>query len=124
MKVLLTKRHRIASGADEDFAIKSLTDLMRKSQESLRIMTTVLGSIAAMSLLVGGIGVMNIMLVSVTERTREIGIRMSVGARTLAILGQFLIEACALTVLGGLTGIALGLGGAFFSYEQAIGPYW
>lgn len=107
---LLAKRHRIASGADNDFTVKSLTEMMRASEESLKIMTTLLGSIAAISLLVGGIGVMNIMLVSVTERTREIGIRMAVGAKTSDILGQFIVEACVLTMLGGLTGIALGTG--------------
>lgn len=110
---LLAKRHRIANGADNDFTVKSLTEMMRASEESLKIMTTLLGSIAAISLLVGGIGVMNIMLVSVTERTREIGIRMAVGARTSDILGQFLVEACVLTMLGGLTGIAVGIGASW-----------
>ena len=113
ISALLAKRHRIARAADNDFTVKSLTEMMRASEESLKIMTTLLGSIAAISLLVGGIGVMNIMLVSVTERTREIGIRMAVGAKTSDILGQFLVEACALTVLGGLTGIAFGTGGSW-----------
>ncbi len=118
---LLAKRHRIAAGADNDFTVKCLTDVMRASEESLKIMTTLLGSIAAISLLVGGIGVKNIMLVSVTERTREIGIRMAVGARTLDILGQFLVEACVLTMLGGVTGVFLGIA---VSYVFAQASNW
>jgi putative ABC transport system permease protein len=119
---VLAKRHRIAGGADNDFTVKSLTEMMRASEESLKIMTTLLGSIAAISLLVGGIGVMNIMLVSVTERTREIGIRMAVGAKTSDILGQFLVEACVLTMLGGLTGIALGTGGSWLFARASNWP--
>lgn len=110
---VLAKRHRIAPGQENDFTIKSLTDLARASAESVQIMTTLLGSIAGISLLVGGIGVMNIMLVSVTERTREIGIRMAVGAKTIDILGQFLVEACVLTSIGGLAGITIGIGIAY-----------
>jgi putative ABC transport system permease protein len=119
---LLAKRHRIAAGTDNDFTVKSLTDMMRASEESLKIMTTLLGSIAAISLLVGGIGVMNIMLVSTTERTREIGIRMAVGAKTSDILGQFLVEACTLTMLGGAVGIALGVGASYVFAQASNWP--
>lgn len=110
---ILAKRHRIVAGADNDFTVKSLTDLTRASEESLKVMTTLLGSIAAISLLVGGVGVMNIMLVSVTERTREVGIRMAVGAKTFDILGQFLVEACVLSSLGGFIGVGLGIGAGY-----------
>lgn len=119
---LLAKRHRITAGSDNDFTVKSLTDVMRASEESLKIMTTLLGSIAAISLLVGGIGVMNIMLVSMTERTREIGIRMAVGAKTMDILGQFLVEACVLTMLGGALGIALGVGASYVFAQASNWP--
>lgn len=119
---LLVKRHRIAAGAENDFSVKSLTDVMRASDESLRALTILLGSIASISLLVGGIGVMNIMLVSVTERTREIGIRMAVGAKSFDIIGQFLVEACVLTMLGGVTGIVLGVGAAYIFAEATNWP--
>jgi putative ABC transport system permease protein len=119
---LLAKRHRIGPGADNDFTVRSLTDMMRASEESLKIMTTLLGSIAAISLLVGGIGVMNIMLVSTTERTREIGIRMAVGAKTFDILGQFLVEACVLTMLGGAMGIGLGIGASYVFAQASNWP--
>jgi putative ABC transport system permease protein len=119
---LLAKRHRIAPGADNDFTVKSLADVMRASEESLKVLTILLGSIASISLLVGGIGVMNIMLVSVTERTREIGIRMAVGARSFDILGQFLVAACALTMLGGSMGIVLGVGAAYIFAQATNWP--
>ncbi len=119
---LLAKRHRITAGADNDFTVKSLTDMTRASEESLKVMTTLLGSIAAISLLVGGIGVMNIMLVSVTERTREIGIRMAVGAKTPDILSQFIVEACVLTTLGGVVGIALGIGASYVFAQASNWP--
>lgn len=110
---LLTRRHKIGRNQEKDFTIRNLTEVLETAQKSLNIMTTLLGAIAAISLLVGGIGIMNIMLVSVTERTREIGIRMAVGARSADILWQFLIEAVVLTLSGGLMGTTLGIVGAF-----------
>jgi len=106
---LLRDRHRLAEGQDDDFSIRNLAEMASAVQESTSTMTTLLAAIAAVSLLVGGIGIMNIMLVSVTERTREIGIRMAVGARPRAILAQFLVESITLSVTGGLVGVALGL---------------
>jgi putative ABC transport system permease protein len=105
---LLTERHRIRSDEDKDFSVMNLAELMAAAAESTKTLSFLLAAVASISLLVGGIGIMNIMLVSVTERTREIGIRMAVGARTPDILLQFLSEAVILSVLGGLTGIALG----------------
>ena len=106
---LLVRRHKIGRNQEKDFTVRNLTEILATAQKSLRIMTTLLGAIAAISLLVGGIGIMNIMLVSVTERTREIGIRMAVGARSKDILSQFLIEGVVLSVTGGLIGTALGI---------------
>lgn len=106
---LLRIRHRIAPGAEDDFHVGNMTDIAEGASESTRILTILLGGIASVSLVVGGIGIMNIMLVSVTERIREIGIRMSVGAREKDILLQFLIEAIVLSVLGGLIGIIIGI---------------
>ena len=106
---LLRDRHHIALGADDDFNIRNLTEMASAQQEGVKTLTTLLASIAAVSLIVGGIGIMNIMLVSVTERTREIGIRMAVGARPRDVLSQFLVEALALSIAGGIIGILLGL---------------
>ena len=106
---LLRDRHHIPIGADDDFSIRNLTEMASAQQEGVNTLTTLLASIAAVSLIVGGIGIMNIMLVSVTERTREIGIRMAVGARPRDILSQFLVEALALSIAGGIIGILLGL---------------
>jgi putative ABC transport system permease protein len=106
---LLRDRHHIPIGADDDFSIRNLTEMASAQQEGVKTLTTLLASIAAVSLIVGGIGIMNIMLVSVTERTREIGIRMAVGARPRDILSQFLVEALALSIAGGIIGILLGL---------------
>ena len=108
---LLRDRHRIPTGADDDFSIRNLTEIAGAQQEGTKTMTTLLASIAFVSLLVGGIGIMNIMLVSVTERTREIGVRMAVGAKPHHILAQFLVEALTLSLLGGLIGVAFGIGG-------------
>jgi len=109
---LLRDRHHLAPGADDDFSIRNLTEMASATQEGTKTLTTLLAAIAAVSLLVGGIGIMNIMLVSVTERTREIGVRMAVGARPRDILLQFLVEALALSVAGGAIGVALGVSGA------------
>ncbi len=107
---LLRLRHRILPGSDDDFNVRNMADIAASAAESTQILTVFLGSVAGISLLVGGIGIMNIMLVSVTERIREIGIRMAVGAREWDILLQFLSEAIVLSVFGGLLGIALGIG--------------
>jgi len=109
---LLRMRHKIASYDPDDFTIRNQADLANAANATTQILTILLASIASVSLLVGGIGIMNIMLVSVTERTREIGIRMSVGARGWDILTQFLIEALVLSLLGGIIGIILGVGGS------------
>jgi len=106
---LLRDRHHIGPGSDDDFSIRNLTELASAQQQGTETLTTLLASIAAVSLLVGGIGIMNIMLVSVTERTREIGIRMAVGASPGNILAQFLVEALTLAIAGGVVGIALGV---------------
>ncbi|MGB5260649.1 MAG: ABC transporter permease [Gammaproteobacteria bacterium] len=112
IKQLLRQRHRLQADQPDDFRIHNRAELAETSEESARVFTWLLGSIASVSLLVGGIGIMNIMLVSVTERTREIGIRMALGARQRDILWQFLLEALLLSIGGGLLGIVLGLGGA------------
>jgi putative ABC transport system permease protein len=105
----LRAAHRLAPSADNDFNIRNQSEMMERATETARVMTMLLGAIAGISLVVGGIGIMNIMLVSVTERTREIGIRMAVGAREGDILMQFLIEAIVLSVTGGLIGVALSI---------------
>jgi putative ABC transport system permease protein len=106
---LLRDRHHVLPGSDDDFSIRNLTEMANAQAEGTRTLTTLLASIAGVSLLVGGIGIMNIMLVSVTERTREIGVRMAVGATPTAILLQFLVEALTLAVAGGMVGVALGV---------------
>ena len=112
IKLLLHQRHHIPPGQDDDFSVRNMADIAAAAESSSRIMTLLLGSIASVSLVVGGIGIMNIMLVSVTERTREIGIRMAVGARGRDILLQFLMEAIVLSLTGGLLGVALGVAGS------------
>jgi putative ABC transport system permease protein len=109
---LLRQRHRIQPGADDDFIIRNPQEFFEAQNAAADTMTALLAGVATISLIVGGIGIMNIMLVSVTERTREIGIRMAVGARGHDILLQFLIEAVTLSSTGGILGIALGVGGA------------
>ena len=107
---LLRQRHRIAPNLDNDFFVRNLTDLAEAAEQQSKTMTALLASVAGVSLLVGGIGIMNIMLVSVTERTREIGIRMAIGARSGVIRRQFLIESVTLSVVGGIIGVAVGIG--------------
>ena len=122
---ILRQRHRIRAGDPDDFTVRNLSDIAETAQQTTTIMTLLLGSIAAISLLVGGIGIMNIMLVSVTERTREIGIRMAVGARSGQIRLQFLTESLVLSLIGGLIGVLLGAGLAivisrFFSWPTLV----
>jgi putative ABC transport system permease protein len=109
---LLRARHKLNASDDNDFTIRTQTEIAEASASTAKVMTALLASIASVSLIVGGIGIMNIMLVSVTERTREIGVRMSIGARKRDILTQFLMEAIVLSLLGGLLGIALGIFGS------------
>ena len=109
---LIRQRHNIRENAESDFSVRNLTAMAKTASETAKTMSMLLGAIASISLLVGGIGIMNIMLVSVTERTREIGIRMAIGAREKDILLQFLLEACVISIVGCVIGIALGLGGA------------
>jgi len=109
---LLRQRHNIREDLDNDFSVRNLTAMAKTASETTKTMSILLGAIASISLLVGGIGIMNIMLVSVTERTREIGIRMAIGAREQDILLQFLLEACVISIVGCVIGVVLGLGGA------------
>jgi putative ABC transport system permease protein len=106
---LLRQRHRLQAFQEDDFTLRNLSEILQTQEESSKVMTYLLLAIASVSLFVGGIGIMNIMLVSVTERTREIGLRMAVGARGRDILLQFLVEAVTLSLIGGLLGIAVGL---------------
>ena len=110
MTLLLRQRHRIGPDRDDDFTIRNLSDIAEAAQSTAQVMAVLLGSVAGISLLVGGIGIMNIMLVSVTERTHEIGIRMAVGARGRDIMLQFLVEAVVMAATGGSIGILLGIG--------------
>ena len=110
---LLRQRHKLGANQDNDFFVRNLTDVAELADQNSKIFTNLLASIAGVSLLVGGIGIMNIMLVSVTERTREIGIRMAIGARSKAIRRQFLIESITLSVAGGILGILVGVGAVF-----------
>jgi putative ABC transport system permease protein len=124
---LLRQRHRLRANQDSDFTIRNLTEAFSAAEESARVMSILLGAIASISLLVGGIGIMNIMLVSVTERTREIGIRMAVGARGKDILWQFLVEALVLSLIGGIIGILIGIGASqlisqMFKWPTLISP--
>jgi putative ABC transport system permease protein len=109
LTALLRERHRIQSGDDDDFTVRNLAEVFAAQETSAQVMSILLGAIASVSLIVGGIGIMNIMLVSVTERTREIGLRQAVGAKTRDILSQFLVEAVTLSLLGGIIGIIVGL---------------
>jgi putative ABC transport system permease protein len=125
IRVLLRESHKIQG--DDDFTVKNQADLAAAAESSTKVMTLLLAAIASISLLVGGIGIMNIMLVSVTERTREIGIRMAIGARGADVLTQFLVESIVMGILGGLVGLALGYTGAklvghFTGWETVISP--
>ncbi|MBI3193716.1 MAG: ABC transporter permease [Ignavibacteriae bacterium] len=119
---LLRTRHKLGPMEDNDFTIRTQTEIAEASSATSKIMTMLLASIAGVSLIVGGIGIMNIMLVSVTERTREIGIRMSIGAKRRDILSQFLIEAIVLSLAGGLIGVGIGVGGSNLISSMAGWP--
>lgn len=127
MNDLLRQRHHVGQKQENDFTVRNLTQIMQAAEQSTQVMTLLLGAIASVSLLVGGIGIMNIMLVSVTERTREIGIRMAVGARTWDIRLQFIIEALTLSLIGGIIGIIAGVSGSkaisiFAGWTTIISP--
>jgi putative ABC transport system permease protein len=124
---VIRREHRLATGKDDDFVIRNQSDFLSTAAETTKVFTSLLAGIAAVSLLVGGIGIMNIMLVSVTERTREIGVRKALGASRGNILLQFLIEAVVLCLAGGVIGILLGLGGAtalskFANFNTQVAP--
>jgi putative ABC transport system permease protein len=112
VRALLRQRHRLQPGAEDDFSLRNLAEFMAAQEAASRVLALLLAAVASVSLVVGGIGIMNIMLVSVTERTREIGLRKALGARTRDILGQFLVEAVTLSLIGGLAGVLIGIGGA------------
>jgi putative ABC transport system permease protein len=120
--LLLRQRHRIGAEREDDFNVRNLSDIAEAATTTARVMAVLLGSVASISLLVGGIGIMNIMLVSVTERTREIGIRMAVGARSRDIMLQFLVEAVVMASTGGLIGILLGIGSSELIKQWAQWP--
>ena len=122
MTELLRQRHRIQPGQPDDFFVRNLSQILQARADSSRVMTLLLAAVASVSLIVGGIGIMNIMLVSVTERTREIGLRMAIGARGKDILLQFLIEAVTLSLIGGAIGVTLGLSGSVLIAELGGWP--
>jgi putative ABC transport system permease protein len=119
IRELLRQRMKVQPGAEEPFTVRNLTEILQAQEAASRVLTLLLGAVASVSLLVGGIGIMNIMLVSVTERTREIGLRMAVGARSRDILKQFLVEAVTLSMIGGALGIVVGVGASFAVGEFA-----
>jgi putative ABC transport system permease protein len=120
---LMRQRRRIGAGRDDDFFVMDMKEIVKTVSGATRILTGLLGAVAAVSLLVGGIGIMNIMLVSVTERTREIGVRLAIGAMARDVLLQFLVEAVVLSSFGGIVGIALGLGGAAAVARILVVPF-
>ncbi|HJV76344.1 MAG TPA: ABC transporter permease, partial [Noviherbaspirillum sp.] len=127
IRELMRQRQRTQAGQDDAFTLRNMSELLQAQEESSRIMTLLLAAVASVSLLVGGIGIMNIMLVSVTERTREIGLRMAVGARGSDILNQFLVESVTLSLIGGFFGIVLGfaaswLVGEFAGWSTRLSP--
>ncbi|PWU07737.1 MAG: multidrug ABC transporter substrate-binding protein [Terriglobia bacterium] len=124
---LLQQRHRLQQGQEDDFTVRNLSDVFAAQESAARVMSILLGAIASVSLIVGGIGIMNIMLVSVTERTREIGLRLAIGAKTRDILSQFLVEAVTLSILGGVVGILSGVGASllishFAGWNTLVSP--
>jgi putative ABC transport system permease protein len=126
IRVLLREQHKVGEG-NEDFTVRNQNDLAQAAEGSTRVMTLLLAAIASISLLVGGIGIMNIMLVSVTERTREIGIRLAIGARGSDVLTQFLVESIVMGILGGIAGLVIGVAGAkilghFTGWDTVISP--
>jgi len=127
IKSLLRQRHHLQQNQDDDFTVRDLSEVFDAQESSARVMSLLLGAIASVSLIVGGIGIMNIMLVSVTERTREIGLRLAVGAKTHDILSQFLVEAVTLAALGGVVGILIGVAASgmisyFAQWSTLISP--
>ena len=120
---LMRERRRIGAGKPDDFSVQDMREIVETLASVTNVLTALLGAVAAVSLLVGGIGIMNIMLVSVTERTREIGIRLAIGARGREVLLQFLVEAVVLCMLGGIVGMALGLGGSYFAAQAMSLPF-
>jgi putative ABC transport system permease protein len=122
VKAILRQRHRMQPGQDDDFSIRNLADIAATREASARTLALLLAAVAGVSLAVGGIGIMNIMLVSVTERTREIGLRLAVGARQRDILRQFLFEATGLAAIGGAVGVILGVGAAYVISNAAGWP--
>ena len=127
LQILMREAHELASWEEDDFTVRNQSDLAETAEGTTEVMTQLLAAIAGVSLIVGGIGIMNIMLVSVTERTREIGIRIAVGARGQDVLRQFLVESVVMTLLGGCIGIATGFAGAlvlsrFTGWSTYISP--
>ncbi len=118
----LIKRHRIQPGQLNDFSVRNLSQIAEAQESSSQVMSALLATVASISLLVGGIGIMNILLVSVTERTREIGIRMAIGARRIQVLLQFLLEAVLLSVTGGVAGMVVGVAVSFVISSVAHWP--
>jgi putative ABC transport system permease protein len=126
---LLEQRHRIATGTPDDFQVRNLQSIALAASQTGAVMEVLLSSVAAVSLIVGGIGIMNIMMVSVTERTREIGLRMAVGARGSSILRQFLTEAIVLSTIGGIIGVVIGAAATMIvalaaKWPTSIPPIW
>jgi putative ABC transport system permease protein len=123
IETLLRDRRRVAPSADSDFSVRDMKEIAEAMTSATGALTGLLGAIAGVSLLVGGIGIMNIMLVNVTERTREIGIRLAIGALASEVLLQFLVEAVVLSMFGGVIGIALGLVGSYFATQSLALPF-